>query len=278
MSLVADVRHGADHAKAVEVGSFRVTPLNDGYFDLPMAFLSGMDPNGGTFHLDVNAFLIQDGQRNILVDTGCGTQFGPNVNNVIPSLAAAGISPDEITAILCTHIHPDHTNGLIDAAGDAVYRNALVFVHQLEVDFWLDEHRHQQAAGELRQSYDWAHAAFKPYAGRIEPFVRGDVIPGVEAIPLFGHTPGHSGFQLDGGGRDQLLIWGDTVHNIDIQARNPGISVLADVNQEEAHLTRLSLFDRVTADDLLVTGMHVRFPGFGRLRRDGGAFEFQPQG
>ncbi|WP_172438649.1 MBL fold metallo-hydrolase [Sphingobium yanoikuyae] len=265
---------------AMQVGSLRVTALQDGHFDLPTAFLTS--PTGespiadATFNLDVNAFLIQDANRNILVDTGCGSQLGPTVNKLVPSLRAAGLAPSDIDAVLCTHIHPDHTNGLIDAQGSAIYTNAQVFVHQNEIDFWLNDGRREQATGELRQSYEWAHEAFSPYAGRIEPFRSGGVLAGIEAIPLFGHTPGHCGFQFDGGGTDQLIIWGDVVHNIEVQAREPEISVLADVNQSEARSTRLSIFDRVTADDVLVTGMHVKFPGFGRLRRAGAGYEFTP--
>jgi glyoxylase-like metal-dependent hydrolase (beta-lactamase superfamily II) len=234
--------------------------------------------DSSTFHLDVNTFLIRSATRNVLVDTGAGAKMGPNVNKLTGNLLAAGLKLSDIDAVLCTHIHPDHTNGLIDADNAALFPNAEIFVHQNEIDYWLSDEQYARAAEDFRYVYDWAREAFAPYAGRIHPFTTGQVLPGIEAIPLFGHTPGHSGFQVDGGGNRQLIIWGDAVHDIEVQSRNPNVTVQADVNQEEARASRLSLFDRVAADDVLVTGMHVSFPGFGRLRRDGAAFEYSAQG
>jgi len=264
---------GADTApRALALGQFDVMALHDGHFDLPTGFLQRPDGaqamDGETFHLDVNCFLLQTGARNILVDTGAGAQLGPTVNKLRASLAAVGLTPADIDAVLCTHIHPDHTNGLIDADKTPLFANAQIFVHQREVDFWLSEDARTAAPETMRALYDWALEAFAPYAGRIEPFTGGEILPGIEALALPGHTPGHSGFHVDGGGKQQLVIWGDAVHQVDVQTRDPAVSVQADVDQAGARTSRLSLFDRVSVDGALVTGMHVRFPGFGRLERE----------
>lgn len=272
--------------ETLELGSLRVTALHDGHFDLPVEFLQGTGAPtqapgptpGATFRLDVNAFLLRGGARTILVDTGCGSQLGPDVDKLVAGLRAEGVAPENIDAVLCTHIHPDHTNGLIDALGQARFPHAEVFVHETEAAFWLDEVRRANASGDMRQLHDWAHAAFAPYAGRIVPFSAGEVLAGVEAVPLPGHTPGHTGFQFDGGGNRQLLIWGDCVHEIGVQAADPSIGVAADVDIEAARATRASLFDRVAADGVLVAGMHLAFPGFGRLHRDGAAYAYDPAG
>jgi glyoxylase-like metal-dependent hydrolase (beta-lactamase superfamily II) len=273
-----------DHAPiAVELGNFKVTALHDGHFDLPAAFIGRPDgapepAADATFHLDVNAFLVQAPGRNILIDTGAGGKMGTNVNKLVPSLRAAGLTPSDIDAVLCTHIHPDHTNGLVDVDNVAIFANAQVFVHQTEIDYWLTDEQYAQAPADFRYVYDWARESFAPYEGRIVPFSSGTVVPGIDAFPLFGHTPGHSGFQIDGGGNKQLIVWGDAVHDIDLQSRFPDISVQADVSQDDARASRHSLFDRVAADDVLITGMHVTFPGFGRLRRDGAGYEYSARG
>lgn len=269
--------------RAMDVGDFRVAALHDGHFDLPASFIGrpegAPEPGtGATLHLDVNAFLVQAPNRNIMIDTGAGSKLGPDVNKLVPSLRAAGLTPADIDTVLCTHIHPDHTNGLVDSDNAAIFPNAQVFVHQIEVDYWLADEQYAQAPADARYVYDWARQSFEPYKDRTQPFTGGMVVPGIEAIPLFGHTPGHSGFLIDGGGKRQLLVWGDAVHDIDLQSRYPEISVEADLSQEDARSTRLSLFDRVAADELLITGMHVRFPGFGRLRRSGEGYEYSAQG
>lgn len=265
--------------RAIQLGTFRVTALHDGHFDLPISFIrtpEGQEAarDAKTFRLDVNAFLIQSDTRNYLVDVGAGPKMGPGVNNLTAAIKAAGLSPADIDAVLCTHIHPDHTNGLIDIDCRPLFTNAQVLVHQTEIDYWLTDEQYSKAPEDSRYVYDWAREAFAPYKGRVQPFTTGEILPGIEAIPLFGHTPGHCGFQIDGGGNQQLIIWGDAVHDIDIQSRDPNISVQADVSQNDARGSRISLFDRVAADNMMVTGMHVTFPGFGRMRRDGAGFEY----
>lgn len=269
--------------QTIALGDLRVTAIYDGHFDLPASFINSpegkqSEVEGETFHLDVNTFLIQSATRNFLIDTGAGAKLGPDVNKLSASLLAVGLTPADIDAVLCTHIHPDHTNGLIDINNAPLFTKAQIFVHQVEIDYWLTDEQYAKVSEDSRYVYDWARESFAPYAGRIEPFISGEIVPGIEAIALYGHTPGHSGFQIDGGGKNQLIIWGDAVHNIDIQSREPNISVQADVDQDEARRSRLKLFDRVAADDVLVTGMHVTFPGFGRMRRDGTGFEYSARG
>ncbi|WP_083469457.1 MBL fold metallo-hydrolase [Methylobacterium variabile] len=264
---------------AVEIGSFKVTAIHDGYFELPISFIAqpkgdlGLDTES-TFHLDVNAFLVQSATHNLLIDAGSGGKMGPNVNRLVPNLAKNGLTPADIDFILCTHIHPDHTNGLINTDNTPIFNNAQIFVHQTEIDYWLTDKQYALAPADLRCVYDWAREAFAPYAGRTEAFTQGLILPGIEALPLFGHTPGHSGFQIDGGGNKQLIIWGDAVHRIAIQSRDPDISAQADVNQDDARASRRALFDRVATDDVLVTGMHMSFPSFGRLRRKGVGYDY----
>lgn len=267
---------------SINVGDIKVTALSDGYFDLPMSYFIGFQPEAGepfpeTIHLDVNVFLVEVADRKILIDTGCGDKLGPTVNRLRESLGAAGVLPASIDTVLCTHIHPDHTNGLIDPAGAAMFSNAEVVVQQDELKFWLNDENLARAPDEMKPFFYMARAAFAPYQDRIRTFVGGEeVVKGVGTLPLFGHTPGHSGYLLDGGGNAQMLIWGDCVHSIDIQGERPEVAFAADTDQDAARQTRLRLFDRVAADDIMITGMHITFPGFGRIGKSGGRFSYMP--
>jgi len=266
------------HSKSL--GHFKVTALSDGYFDLPRAYFQGLDEDAarrlgpGPVRLDVNAFLVESPGRTLLIDTGCGDKLGPTVNRLSASLRSAQIEPGAIDTVLCTHIHPDHTNGLVDAAGGAVFPNAEVLAHEDELAFWLSDDHMARATDEMKLQFAWARAAFAPYHGRIRAFRSGEVVSGVHPEPLFGHTPGHCGYLLDGGGDQQMLIWGDCVHAIELQTEHPEVTFAADVDSAAARQIRRRLFDRVASDRLLVTGMHVTFPGFGHIVRAGDRHRF----
>lgn len=263
-------------------GEFKVTALSDGFFDIPTSLLIGYEPEYGvptkdTMRIDINAFLIETADRKLLVDTGCGDKMGPTVNRLLESLKAVGVAPSEIDTVLCTHIHPDHTNGLIDPVGAAAFQNAEIAVQQDELAFWLSRENLAAAPDEMKPYFEMAHAAFGPYRDRIRTFKGGEeVAKGISTLPLFGHTPGHSGYLIDAGGNQQMLIWGDCVHSIDVQGERPEVTFAADTDQAAARETRLRLYDQVVADNIMVTGMHVTFPGFGHMRKSGGKYSYVP--
>ena len=268
-----------------QVGEMSVTAIRDGYFDLPISYFAGLDSVESERllriasrpvppRIDVNAFLIETGSKRILVDTGCGSKLGPTVNKLRQNLAARDISEASIDTVLCTHIHPDHTNGLIDELGAPVFINAEIVVHEAELEFWLSKAQMEKAPAALQPQFVWAIEAFAPYRDRIKTFRQGNIVSGIEAVPLYGHTRGHSGFLVHSG-KEQLLIWADSVHSISIQAAHPEVTFAADVDPEAARATRQRLFDEVSTDQILVTGMHLEFPGFGYLVRSGQSFHYE---
>jgi len=269
------------------VGSAIITALSDGYFELPFDVFQPLDPAEGEAllrgahrpsppRIQVNAFLVELSGKRILVDTGCGAHLGPTVNRLQGNLAAAGVDGATIDAVLCTHIHPDHTNGLVDRSGEPVFPNADVYVHHADAAFWLNDENRAKAPDGLKIQFDWAREAFAPYADRLHLISPGGVLPGVEAIGLPGHTPGHCGYVVHSDG-EALLIWGDAVHSISIQSARPEVTFAADVDGDAARETRLRLFDQVATDQLLITGMHLEFPVFGHLTRDANRFRYEPE-
>src|SRR5665811_2253557 len=105
---------------------------------------------------------------------------------------------------------------------------------------------------------------------------RGEVFPGVTAVPSLGHTPGHTAY-LIASGNDQLMIWGDTVHVPEVQTAFPEAGMAFDTDLAAAAASRKRMFDRVCADGILIAGMHLHFPAFSRLARRGDAYELYPE-
>src|SRR6202045_939218 len=94
----------------------------------------------------VNAFLIQYENKLVLIDAGSSELVGPTAGKLPQSLRAAGAPPENITDVFVTHIHPDHTGGLMNGK-TKVFPNATIHINQREVDSGLKKVRAATAVG-----------------------------------------------------------------------------------------------------------------------------------
>ena len=270
------------------IGDIVVTALSDGFLDAPYEVIANAAPDeidaalSARFRptpprISVNAFLIQSAGRTALIDTGSGSSMGPTLGWLPANLVSAGVSPAGIDSVLLTHMHPDHSNGLCDAEGRPVFSSAELVMHEDEVAHWSDDSAMARADERQRVRYfQAARAQLEPYRSQLRTIRSGEVFPGVTAMPIPGHTPGHTAY-LVASGRDELLIWGDIVHVPEVQTARPQITMVFDTDPDAAAATRQKMFERVAAERLLVTGMHLHFPGFAHVVADRGRYELVPE-
>jgi glyoxylase-like metal-dependent hydrolase (beta-lactamase superfamily II) len=266
------------------IGDIEVTTISDGVLQTSLDVVLKLDRAekerlsgkkvGDPVHISVNAFLLKLNDKYALVDTGSGNTMGPTLGRVPENLCAAGVAPDKIELIFLTHLHPDHSNGLVDDAGQAIYPNAEVILHEQEAQFWLDRDETSVSEERIRRNIAKARVTTGPYRSRMRMVGDGEAVPGVSAILQPGHTPGHTAWLLQSGS-ENLLIWGDLVHLAAIQIPRPDTGLVYDVDPQMACATRARMFDRIAADRLRVGGMHIDFPGFGFLTRNGASFRFE---
>ncbi len=215
----------------------------------------------------INVFLLELGDRLALVDTGSGDMFGPGLGGKLrESLQAAGIRPDQITDILVTHVHTDHTGGLVQV-GRRVFPNATVHVGKPDVDFFMDRANAAKSGYDARY-FDEAITALKPYAdeGRIKAFDRQtEVLPGLTATLHPGHTPGSAFYTLASNG-SRITFIGDIIHVSSVQFPEPGIAIAYDVDPVRAAAVRAEQFPIFVQDRSLVAAPHLPFPGVGHVR------------
>ena len=265
------------------IGDIVVTALSDGYLDGTLDVLQNITRDAAQSLLDaqfrpgrrtsVNCYLIYSAGRLALVETGSGDYLLPTAGKLQQNLTAAGVNPADIDTVILTHMHPDHSAGLTDPkTGTKFFPNAELVVHENEPKHWQDDGAMSRASDRAQKLYfQCTREQIAPYHNQTRTFAREvEVFPGVTSVLMHGHTPGHCGY-LVASGKDSLLIWGDTIHVPEIQVPRPEVTIEFDTDPHAAAASRRRVFDRVATDRQLIAGMHVHFPGFAHLVRDGGA-------
>ena len=272
------------------VGSFEVIALNDGMIELPVAMFLGADPaeagkllSSRSLPADksptaVNAFIVNTGDKVVLIDSGTGALLGPSLGRFAANLAAFGIDPASVDVVAMTHLHPDHFGGLLTAEHKIAFPKAQFVLSEADTKFWLDESIAAKAPADAKAFFDMARANVSPYiaAGNVRFITDGqDVVPGVTAHSAPGHTPGHTMYRVTSG-NDTLLIWGDIIHSYALQFAHPDWAIAFDIDPPGAIATRQKVFDMVATDKLTIAGAHVPFPGIGHVAKAGSGYGFEP--
>lgn len=265
------------------LGRFEVTALNDGYVMLPEKLLKDaskrsidrllargfVDASHG-MQTAVNGFLVNTGQQLVLVDAGGGKCLGPSAGHLIDNLQAAGYRPEQVDAVLITHLHRDHTCGLLADGGKPAFPNATVYVSKKDAAYWLDKDTMAKAPADKQAGFKVVQDAVAPYvaAGKLKQFDEGQALmPGITVEGEPGHTPGHTGYLFSSDG-SQLLAWGDIVHSRAVQFARPQVAIDFDSSQQQAIATRRQILADAAQKKTWIAGAHLPFPGIGHVRAD----------
>ncbi|HPD91339.1 MAG: MBL fold metallo-hydrolase [Rhodobacter sp.] len=267
------------------VGAAEVTILTDGGIDFGTELFPGTLPDhiaalmrrqhAASIATNFNAVLIREAGRTVLCDAGPRDLFGPTCGFLPQAMAEAGLDPVQVDTLFATHLHPDHIAGMITPQGAAVFPNAELVVTRAEQAFWADE----AATGAMPDPLpDWAalaRAVLAAYGDRLRLIGPEDPIaPGLTAMPLAGHTPGHSGWRLSSGD-GHLIHGGDIIHAPVLQAADPNIAIAFDLDMDTARATRKRLLDELATDGALFTGGHYLRPAFHVAVRDGDGYRLE---
>jgi glyoxylase-like metal-dependent hydrolase (beta-lactamase superfamily II) len=162
----------------------------------------------------VSAYLLESDDGLVLVDCGEAGRSGP----IAQAVASLGRAVGQISHILVTHHHADHTGSLADLARQA---DAPVYVHPADADVVRGERAARGLAlpgiaGRLLGPVLARIGPDQPEPSRVDHELQDDerlaIGGGIQVIHTPGHTLGHTAFLVprDGG----LLIAGDAATNI----------------------------------------------------------------
>lgn len=101
-----------------------------------------------------------------------------------------------------------------------------------------------------------------------------EILPGIAALSTPGHTPGHMAFEVRQGSEAALIV-GDAIGNHHVAFRKPGWESGADQDAAKAVTTRKMLFDRFTAEQMMLVGFHLPGGGMGYVDTDASGYRFE---
>jgi glyoxylase-like metal-dependent hydrolase (beta-lactamase superfamily II) len=202
--------------------------------------------------------LVNTGAELVLFDTGLGAE------GTLAAMTAAGVTPDQVTTVVLTHMHPDHIGGLMGADGAPTFANARYVTGAVEHNHWTANPSEQFTA------------LVAPLNDRLS-FVDdgGSPIPGITAQLAAGHTPGHMVYQLESDGQ-RLMLTADTANHHVWSLARPDWEVRFDADKPGAAATRRAVFGQIAADRIPFVGYHMPFPGVGYVEAVGDGFRYVP--
>lgn len=237
------------------------------------------DAATGEIRLSFHTFALEMGDEKILVDTCGGNHkvrpgsptFHLQETDYLDRLVAAGFPPEEVTAVVCTHLHVDHVGWNTVLDGDIwrpTFPNARYLFGETEWAHWSVEPQiYGDVVGDsVRPVIDAGRAELVASDLRLNDLIWLEPTPG--------HTPGHHSVRISSNGHD-AVITGDLFHAA-VQIQRPDWISAPDVDPERAEATRRSFMERYCDDHTLVLATHLGGPSCGHLHRHHNTWRLDP--
>ncbi len=239
---------------------------------------NAMDPVTGNLVLTMQSYLVRTSHHTILVDTCVGDHKKRARENwnmttsgtFLRRLAEAGVQPEEVDYVMCTHMHVDHVGWntqLRHGRWVPTFPNAQYVMSQKEWEHWQVVHREtplDHVTDSVLPIVEAGKAVFvtSDYALDDEVWL--------ESTP--GHTPDHVSVRLASNGNN-AVVTGDLIHS-PVQCVELGWVPRPDFDPAQASATRRSFLEHYCDSDVLICATHFPSPSFGHIAPQGEAFQF----
>ena len=237
-------------------------------------------PKTGRMILPIQSFLVRTPHHLALIDTCIGNHKSPagfkrwaerDDSTWLTNLAAAGVHPEEIDYVFCTHLHLDHCGWHTRRENG---RWVPTFPNARHL-FAREEFAHAERAAREQADPVFTENVLPVMEAGLGILVDSDHVVDdclfLESTP--GHTPGHCAVRLDS--RDaHAVITGDLIHS-PLQCRHPEWNFVWDALPDVAARTRRSFLERHAEAHTRVLGTHFPLPSAGFIEPLGDAFDFR---
>lgn len=245
-----------------------------------------LDPGADTTSVHIQSWVIRTQHHTIMVDTCVGHQkkrhfppFNLRASVYLDNLRAAGLHPEEVDYVFCTHLHSDHVGWntrLENGRWAPTFPKATYLFSRKDYDTF--DPRQQDWARYGGADEDTFLDSVLPVveAGQVE-FVDGEqkVGEGLTIVPSPGHSPGHNALRVEDSG-DSGLFTGNSMHH-PIQIAEPELNSFSCWDPTLARASRRNLLEECCDYHRLLVPGHFAAPHRGRITRKGSSFAFHPE-
>ena len=244
----------------------------------------------GKLIMAFHAMLLRTPRQTILVDCCVGNDKDRPLRPTwhrqrtpfLDTMRAAGVAPEDIDVVMCTHLHADHVGWntqLVDGRWVPTFPNARYVFARREYEFWEAEARRAKAEdGHEPPNHGSFDDSVLPVmeAGRAV-LVEADheLDRGIWLEPAFGHTPGNVNVNVRSGGGHALLC-GDTMHT-PLQLCDPGLSSAFCEDPAMSARSRTAMIERLADTESILLAGHFPTPVAGRIVRHREAFRLDTE-
>jgi glyoxylase-like metal-dependent hydrolase (beta-lactamase superfamily II) len=242
-----------------------------------------IEPASNKIILNIQSYILRTPRQTILVDTCVGNHKPrpgrPMFDNLnlpyLADLAAAGVRPEEVDVVLCTHLHVDHAGWntqLINGRWVPTFPNAKYIFARTEYEFW--ERRHLDGSeGPVPNVYDDSILPVMQAGQAVLVDADHQIDDGLWFEPAPGHTPGNVVVNLQSQGARGVLT-GDVMHH-PLQLVRPEWSSRACEDPVQSAATRRALIERYADTDTLIAPAHFPSPTMGHIISKGDGFGYR---
>jgi glyoxylase-like metal-dependent hydrolase (beta-lactamase superfamily II) len=235
-----------------------------------------IEPGSGKAILAVQSYLVRTSRHTILIDTciGCDKTnhrilawASRTDRSWLKRLGEAGVAPEEIDYVFCTHLHSDHSGWntqLVDGRWVPTFPNARYILSRREVE-------HAQRTGMPQYDENVLPVIRSGQAKLVEDDHALDDEIWLEPTP--GHTPGHVAVHLASGGA-RGVMWGDLLHS-PMQCLRPDWWFMIDSDRAQGIASRRRVLEACVEHGHMILPAHFPAPSVGRVDAEGNAFRFR---
>ena len=228
--------------------------------------------------LSFHSYLVRTASQIILVDLCCGNnknrptrphwhqRSGPFLEN----LASAGVTPEDVDIVMCTHLHADHVGWNTRLENNnwvPTFPNARYLFAEKEFKYWQALHDADPPEPVMYGSFE--DSVLPVISSGQAEFVTGDhkIANGIYLEPAYGHTPGNVLIHAENNNKHAILC-GDTIHH-PVQLIHPEWSTNFCTDQSESRSTRQALLSDCAGSGSILLPAHFHSPEYGTIEKDG---------